>query len=71
MYLKFWGVKPDGEQYVGKKGIPRPGWTYRYARRNAARAAHWPMRYRWRVFMRMLREKIAAMKAAKAGPVPA
>lgn len=69
MYLKFWGVQNDGE-YAGKKGTPRPGWTYRYARRNAARDAHWPMRYRWRVWLRMLRERMAAMKV-KTGPVPA
>lgn len=67
MYLKFWGVQNDGN-YSPKKGKPRPGWSYRYARRNAARAAHWPLRYRWRVWMKMLREKMAAMRA-KGKPV--
>lgn len=70
MYLKFWGVRKDGE-HVSKKGKPRPAWTYRYARRNAARAAHWPLRYRWRVFMQMLRERMAAMKPKPKGPVMA
>lgn len=56
MRLKFWGVRDDGE-YSRKKNEPRPGWTYRGARRNAARIAHWPRRYRWRLFMRQLRER--------------
>jgi hypothetical protein len=39
MFLKFFGVREDGD-YSPKKKQPRPGWTYRYARRNAARDAH-------------------------------
>lgn len=74
MYLKFWGVQNDGN-YSPKKGA-RPGWTYRAARRNAARAAHWPLRYRWRIWIKMLRARLAEMRAKgqgkpTAGPVMA
>lgn len=55
MYLKFWGVRKDGE-YSPKPHTPRPGWTYRCARRNAAREAHWPTRRRWRRIVVALRE---------------
>lgn len=64
MYLKFWGVREDGE-YSKSKHQPRPGWTYRGARRNVARLAHWPRRYRWRLFMRQLRERAQAMIAQR------
>ena len=47
MYLRFWGVRPDGELTQSKKQ-PRPAWSYRGARRNAARDAHWPLRMRYR-----------------------
>lgn len=71
MFLKFFGVRQDGD-YSPKKKQPRPGWTYRYARRNEARAAHWPARYRWRVVARMIREKMAAWKAGGSrGALPA
>lgn len=64
MFLKFWGVRPDGE-HVGKTGTPRPAWTYRGARRNAARDAHWPTRYRWRVLVRRIREQIRERLAGR------
>lgn len=67
MYLKFWGVKPDGE-YVSKKGRPRPAWSYRCARRNAARAAHWPAMYRWRRMIAAIRD---AIKRQQVAAVPA
>lgn len=59
MYLKFWGVtgRTDGE--YSPKQEARPGWTYRGARRNAARIAHWPSRYRWRVWVKLLRARVA------------
>jgi len=43
--LMNWGVPYT--EYRGK--YPRPACTYRGARRNAARAAHWPLRRRYRL----------------------
>lgn len=36
--VSWWGVEPPAERGSG----PRPGCTYRAARRNLARAAKWP-----------------------------
>lgn len=58
MFLKFWGIKQDGEYSPKKEDRARPGWTYRGARRNAARLAHWPTRYRWRLFMKRLKQRV-------------
>lgn len=69
MYLKFWGVRKDGELVI-KRGQPRSAWSYRDARRNAAREAQWPQRYRWRHFVAMLRIKAAAMLAQKGMALP-
>lgn len=68
--MHYFGARPQAEQYTTTTGVPRPGWTYRGARRNAARDLHWPDRYRWRYFLRALREKVAAMMKDK-GAVPA
>lgn len=57
MYLHFWGARDSGE-YIVKKGKPRPDWTYRGSRRNAARAARWPELYRWRVWLAAMREQV-------------
>jgi hypothetical protein len=64
--MNFFGARQQTQQYIPKGGVPRPGWTYRGARRNAARDLQWPARYRWRRF-------IAAMKAKVmgTGAVPA
>ncbi len=64
-------VAIDGRLYsITKTGVPRPAWTYRGARRNAARDLHWPARYRWRNIVRAIRAKAEAMLKAK-GAVPA
>lgn len=42
--LRWFGLSPAGERDKG----PRPACTYRGPRRNAARAARWPQRYRRR-----------------------
>lgn len=58
--MKFFGARPQAEQYVPKKGEPRPEWTYRAARRNAARIMQWPARYRWRVWWQAMKDQVAA-----------
>lgn len=66
--MNFFGARKQSEQYIAKKGEPRPVWSYRPARRNAARAMHWPARYRFRVWfaetMRQVREKMAGLQPA-------
>lgn len=57
--MMFWGARPQAKQYIGKKGEPRPAWTYRGARRNLARSMHWPARYRWRVWWRAIKDHMA------------
>jgi hypothetical protein len=54
--LKWWGVPPAGSRGDG----PRPGCTYRDYRRNAARLAHWPDRYRARKLTDAQRVMMAA-----------
>lgn len=75
--MKFFGARKQSEQYIPKRGIVRPGWTYRGARRNAARIMHWPERYRYRVWWRAVLNQIKAKMRgtpeaalAQAGPVP-
>lgn len=68
MYLKFWGVRKDGE-YAAKKGKPRPGWTFRGARRNEAREAHWPTLHRWRIWIRRIKDEME--RRIRPGGLPA
>lgn len=68
--MYFWGARKPSDQYIVKSGVPRPGWTYRGARRNAARDMQWPTRYRWRRFIAAMKAKVAAL-SSKGGPVPA
>lgn len=70
--MKYFGARSQAEQYVVKTGVPRPDWTYRGARRNAARDLQWPERYRWRRFIAAMKAKVAEMMKDKTtGAVPA
>jgi hypothetical protein len=60
MFLNFFGVREDGE-YSPKKNQPRPAWTYRSVRRNAARARQWPGRFRLRNMLRQMRERLTGV----------
>lgn len=67
--MNYFGARPANEQYMPKAHVPRPAWTYRGARRNAARDMQWPARYRYRRIMAMIRAKLAQMKSgSKAEP---
>lgn len=68
--MHYWGARPAKAQYIPETHVPRPLWTYRGARRNAARDLHWPGRYRWRRFIAAIRAKVAALQSSK-GAVPA
>ena len=60
--MNFFGARKPSEQYIPKRGACKPGWAYRAARRNAARAMHWPARYRWRVWLReMIKQALEKM----------
>lgn len=63
--MHYFGARPAKEQYSPKPHTPRPGWSYRAARRNAAADMQWPNRYRWRRVMAALRAKVAAMTKGK------
>lgn len=63
--MRFWGARPQSQQYVPKKGVPRPAWTYRGARRNLARSMHWPERYRWRRWWAEMKARVTATAAAQ------
>lgn len=68
--MRFFGARSQREQYIPRKGTNRPGWSYRGARRNAARLMHWPERYRWRVWLaettRLVKEKMKGLVPATA-----
>ncbi len=69
--MNFFGARKQSEQYVPKSGVARPDWSYRGARRNAARTMHWPERYRWRVWWRALMDQARAKLAGTTQEAPA
>ncbi len=64
--MRFFGAREQRDQYIPRKGVPRPSWSYRGARRNLARIMHWPERWRFRVW---LRNAINAALAKAAKPI--